>query len=85
MVAEEKFRRVSGTEFVEGSSRVVERAPDGKWIQSDAPPYGTDSEIEICGALLDGTLEVRVDKQIYQQSSRPLFQLVLDRIGLRGR
>lgn len=85
MVAEEHFKRVSGTEFIEGSSRVVERARDGTWIRSDAPPYGPDSEVEICGTLPDGTRHVRVDNQIYRQSSRPLYRLVLDRIGLRGR
>jgi hypothetical protein len=81
MVAEENFKRVSGTEFIEGSSRVIERAPDGKWTRSDAPPYGPNSEVEICGTLPDGTLQVRVDKQIYQQSSRPLYQLVVEVIG----
>lgn len=81
MVAEENFKRVSGTEFVEGSSRVVERAPDDKWTRSDAPPYGTDSQVEICGTLPNGTLHMRVDKQIYRQSSRPLYRLVVDVIG----
>jgi len=81
MVAEEHFKRVSGTEFIEGSSRVVQRAPDGNWTRSDAPPYGPNSEVEICGTLPDGTRHVRVDKQIYRQSSRPLYRFVVDVIG----
>ena len=81
MVAEQSFKRLSGTEFIQGSSRVVERASDGTWIRSDAPPYGADSDIEICGTLPDGTPYVRVDNQVYQQRSRPLYRSVIDVFG----
>jgi hypothetical protein len=78
VVAEQSFKRLRDTEFYPGSSRVEERTSDGKWIPSDAPPHGSDSEIEICGTLPDGTLHVRVDRQVYQQRSRPLYRWVID-------
>jgi hypothetical protein len=77
MVAEQSFKRLRGTEFIQGKSRVQEQVPDGSWMPSEAPPHGTDSEIEICGNLADGRLHVRVDKQIYQQGTRPLFRSVI--------
>ena len=77
MVAEQSFKRLRGTEFIQGASRVQEQVPDGSWIPSEAPPHGTDSEIEICGNLDDGRLHVRVDKQIYQQGTRPLLRSVI--------
>lgn len=78
VVAKQSFKRLRGTEFSQGSSEVVERTSDGNWIPSDAPPHATDSEIEICGMLPDGTLHVRVDRQVYQQRSRPLYRWVID-------
>lgn len=78
VVAEQSFKRPRDTESYPGSSRVEERTADGKWIPSDAPPRGSDSEIEMCGTLPDGTLHVRVDRQVYQQSSRPLYRWVID-------
>jgi hypothetical protein len=81
MVAEQSFKRLHETELSPGPSRVVERAADGTWTRISALPYREDSEIEICGTLLDGTLYVRVDQQIYQQRSRPLYRVVVDRGG----
>lgn len=78
VVAEQSFRKPRDTEFRQGSSRIEERMSDGKWIPSDAPPHGSDSEIEICGTLPDGTLHVRVDRQVYQQRSQSLYRRVLD-------
>jgi hypothetical protein len=78
MVAEQSFKRLSGTEFVQGSSRVMERASDGTWIGSAAPPHGAGSDIEICGTIPDGTLYVRVDNQLYKQRSRALYRSVID-------
>ncbi len=78
IVAEQSFKRLRDTEFFPGSSRVEERTSDGKWIPSDAPPHGSDSEIEICGTLPDGTLHMRVDRRVYQRHSRPLYRWVID-------
>lgn len=78
VVAEQSFKRLRDAEFSPGSSRVEERTSDGKWISSDAPPHGSDSEIEICGTLPDGTLHVRVDRRVYQQHNRPLYRWVID-------
>jgi len=72
VVAEQSFKRLRDTEFYPGSSRVEERTPDCRWIPSDASPHGSDSKIEICGALPDGTLHVRVGRRVCQQHSRPL-------------
>ena len=77
MVAEQSFKRLNDTAFVAGSSRLVERRSDGTWVPSDAPPYGTNSEIEICGTLADETLYVRVDNQIYRQGTRSVYASIV--------
>jgi hypothetical protein len=78
LVAEQSFKRLQGTEFIRGSSRLVERAADGSWIPSAAPPFDADSEIEICGETSAGTLYVRVNNQVYARRSRPLFATVVE-------
>ncbi len=85
IVAEQSFRRLRGTEFIDVPSRVMERASDGTWTQSEAPPHGTNSEIEICGTLPNGTFYIRVDGQIYQQSSKLLYSWVIDKLGTFNR
>jgi hypothetical protein len=74
VVAEQSFKRLDGTQFGNGSSRVVERAPDGTWVAAAAPPFGSDSEIEMCGTVADGTRYVRVDGQILREDTRPLYR-----------
>jgi hypothetical protein len=81
MVAEQGFAHLQDTERVRESTRLVERASDGTWNRVDGPPYGSDSEIEICGALPDGTLIVRVNGTIYRESSRSLFRSAVEDLG----
>jgi hypothetical protein len=78
LVAEERFERVQGEGSAPGKVRMVERAAGNSWPDSSAPPFGSNSEIEICGTLPDGSFHVRVDGTIYQKSSRPLLRTVLD-------
>ncbi|MCP4261066.1 MAG: TIR domain-containing protein [Planctomycetes bacterium] len=82
VVAEQSFKRPHYTytdaEFIKGSSGIWKWTSDGNWIPSDAPPHGTDSEIEICGRLPDGTLYIRVDKQLYRQQRLPLYRWLIE-------
>jgi hypothetical protein len=82
LVAEQSFKRLHGTEFVQGSSRLVERNSDGAWIPSAAPPFDAASEIEICGDTPNGTLYVRVNNQVYERQSRPLYRAMMEAMGV---
>jgi hypothetical protein len=82
LVAEDNFMHLVNTSNVPGSARVMERADDDRWVPADAPPHGSDSKIEICGTLPDGSLTIRVDGRIYQKSSRSLLRSVLEGFGL---
>jgi hypothetical protein len=78
LVAEESLKHVISSSNVPSAARLVERADGDRWVPIDALPYGSNSEIEICGTLADGTLNVRVDGTIYQKRSRSLLRSVLD-------
>lgn len=81
LVAEERFEYVKETGMAPTMARVVERAADDSWVPTSAPPYGSNSEIDICGTLPDGALQVRVDGMIYREDTRSLFRSLLDGSG----
>jgi hypothetical protein len=81
LVAEDNFKRLHTRSNVPGSARIMERADGDRWTPVSALPYGSDSEIEICGTLPNGMLYVRVDGTIYQKSSRSLLRSVLEGSG----
>jgi hypothetical protein len=78
VVAEERFEYVKGSGMAPTTARVVERAAGDSWIPASAPPYGSNSEIDICGTLPDGALHVRVDGMSYREDTRSLFRSLLD-------
>jgi hypothetical protein len=78
LVAEQRFRRVEGSEFVNGETRLMKQVSDHDWSAASAPAHGSNSEIEICGTPDDGKLYVRVDSQIHRQTSRSLYRTLLE-------
>ncbi|HXV08086.1 MAG TPA: TIR domain-containing protein [Burkholderiales bacterium] len=83
VVAEQGIRQPRGTQLVSEPTRMMERTPDGAWTEIEAPPHDHDSEIEICGTVIDGLLYVRVGERLYGQGSRPLYRSVADVLGNR--
>jgi hypothetical protein len=81
LVAEERFEYLKDSGTAPSVVRVVERAADGTWPPRGAPPYGSNSKIEICGTLPDGALQVRVDGMIYREDTRSLFRSALGGSG----
>lgn len=73
VVADQSFARVQGDMRAPSRSRVAQRGPQGNWVDSDAPPHGGESEIELCGTRSDGVRHIRVDGTIYRETSRSLF------------
>jgi len=76
VVAERHADLWSGGLLVPYPTRVVRREGEA-WVPAEAPPYGTRSEVELCGSLPDGTRLVRVDERVHRLDSRTLFTLLL--------
>ena len=78
VAAEPFFDRWQGA-LVPYPARVVERRlPDGVWQAASMPPFGTRSEIELCGELA-GAAIVRVDHQVFVHQSVSLGRWLLGR------
>jgi hypothetical protein len=60
-------------------SRVVVKSRDqAQWRPASMPPYGTRSELELCGPL-DGRPVVRVDGTVYSGGTRSLWRFLITR------
>jgi len=82
VVAESHFERWNGSFLEPYSTRVVEqRARESGWRRASMPPYGSRSEVEICGTL-DGSEIVRVDETVYSQRNVALWRFLLRRAGV---
>lgn len=60
-------------------ARIIERKPgDETWFSFSGPPYGSSSQIDLCGFLPDGTLVVRVDQAVYRLHKRSFLSRFLN-------
>jgi hypothetical protein len=74
LVSEAPGTLKSGVHELKQPARLIERSgADQEWHLYDGPPYGANSEIELCGFLPNGTLTIRVDEFIYAKQRSPLF------------
>jgi len=80
-VAEQGFEHLKDTGLVPEKTRLMERSANGAWSPVNGPPSDSNSEVEICGPLPDGTIIVRVDGTIYREHSRSLFRSAVEALG----
>ena len=82
VVAEAHFDRWRGSSLEPYSTRVVEqRAGEAEWTPASMPPYGSRSEVELCG-MLGGAACVRVDETVYTNRELALWRFLLTRLGI---
>jgi hypothetical protein len=74
LVSEAPGTLKSGVHELKQPARLFERSEaNQEWHPYDGPPYGANSEIELCGFLPDGTLIIRVDEFVYAKQRSSLF------------
>jgi hypothetical protein len=61
---------------------LVSRGDPNRWVTAGAPPFGSRSEVEVCGQSSDGKTQVRVDERIFQQRTIRLGQWLRDHISM---
>lgn len=84
IVAEQGFPYVHETQRLRSRSRVVERDAAGRWVDSEAPPHGGESEIELCGTMADGSRFIRVDGTIFGAGTLPLWRSLIGKSVASG-
>jgi hypothetical protein len=79
LVSEAPGTLKSGVHELKQPARLVERSEaNQEWHPYDGPPYGANSEIELCGFLPDGTLIIRVDEFVYAKQRSSLFTRLVE-------
>ena len=73
LIVSERYHEAweKGTWRVRHPSRVVQSGDGGGFSPADAPPFGSESEVDFCGRDADGHLWVRVDQSVYGHRTVP--------------